>query len=227
MSGAAHALRGVIRCTAPTRNNPRLITRARVLNWIRVTHLWLGLWGAMLGLLFGITGFLMNHRTLLKIPVKKAEVTRTRISIPSEFANLDELTTWLRGRFALPEARAVSRIEGSTRVRFGGQELEQPELWTVTLATPKISVGARHVPGSGLVELETQDATRWGVLMRLHTGSGASVTWVLIADTIAGALILLMLSGVLLWTRLRLPRIAGATVLLIAPVLTAVYLATL
>lgn len=43
----------------------------------------------------------------------------------------------------------------------------------------------------------------------------ASATW-----------ILLTLSGVLLWTRLRLPRLAGAAVLLGAPVLTAAYLAT-
>jgi len=63
--------------------------------------------------------------------------------------------------------------------------------------------------------------------MRLHTGSGASVLWVLIADTVAGAVVVLTLTGVLLWTRLRLPRLAGAAVLLAAPVLTAAYLATL
>ena len=213
--------------SAAVRKVPKAITRGRVLNWIRVTHLWLGLWGAMLGLVFGFTGFLMNHRTLLSIPVEKAETTRARVSIPAEFANPDELTTWLRGRFAMPKARVVTRNERSMRVRFRGQELEQPERWSVTLATSKVSVNARHVPGSGLIELETQDATAWGLLMRLHTGSGASAVWVLIADTIAGALILLTLSGVLLWTRLRLPRLAGATILLTAPALTAVYLATL
>lgn len=227
MSGADRVLRGAIGYTTPARSIPMTITRGRVLDWIRVTHLWLGLWGAMLGLMFGVTGFLMNHRTLLRIPVEKAQTTRVQVSIPAEFANPDELTIWLRGRFALPMARAVMRNEGSTRVRFRGQELEQAERWSVTLATPKFSVSARHVPGSGLVDLETQDASRWGLLMRLHTGNGASVIWVLIADSIAGALILLTLSGVLLWTRLRLPRLAGATVLFIAPVLTAVYLATL
>ena len=144
----------------------------------------------MLGLAFGFTGFLMNHRTLLRIPVEKAETTRTQVSIPAAFANSAELAIWLRGRFALPRA-----------------------------------VSARHVPGSGLVDLETQEATGWGLLMRLHTGCGASAIWVLIADTIAGALMLLTLSGVLLWTRLRLPRLAGVVVLLTAPVLTVVYLA--
>ncbi len=212
---------------SPSRNISRPITRGRVLHWIRVTHLWLGLWGAVLGLVFGVTGFLMNHRTLLRIPVEKAETTRTQVSIPAALANSDELTTWLRGRFALPNARAISRNESPTRVRFQGQVFEQPERWSVTLATPKFSVSARHIPGSGIIELETQDATRWGVLMRLHTGSGASVIWVLIVDTIAGAMVLLTLSGVLLWTRLRVPRLAGAAVLIAAPVLTVAYLATL
>jgi len=227
MSGVDQVLRGAITCTTPARSIPKAITRGRVLNWIRVTHLWLGLWGAMLGLVFGVTGFLMNHRTLLRIPVERVQTTRVQVSIPAVFANPDELTIWLRGRFALPKARAVMRNESSTRVRFRGQELEQAERWSVTLATPKFSVSARHVPGSALIDLETQDATGWGLLMRLHTGNGASVAWVLIADTIAGALILLTLSGVLLWTRLRLPRLAGAAVLLIAPLLTAVYLATI
>jgi uncharacterized protein len=227
MSGTYQGFRGAIGYTTPARNIPRAITRSRVLNWIRVTHLWLGLWGAMLGLAFGVTGFLMNHRTLLRIPVERAQTMRAQVAIPAAFANPDELTTWLRGRFALPKARALMRNESSTRVRFRGQELEQAERWSVTLATPKFSVSARHVPGSGLIDLETQDASGWGLLMRLHTGDGASVIWVLIADTIAGALVLLTLSGVLLWTRLRLPRLAGAAVLLIAPVLTAVYLATI
>jgi hypothetical protein len=197
----------------PARTRTRethVFTRGRVLSWLRVAHLWIGLWGAVLGLMFGITGLLMNHRSVLRIPVEKSEITRTQVAIPSSFENAGQLTTWLRGRFALPDARATVRREAPMRVSFIGQPMEQAELWSVTLATPKLSVNARHVPGSGLVEPETHDATQWGLLMRLHTGSGASATWVLLVDTVAGALILLTLSGVLLWTRLRLPRLAGA-----------------
>jgi hypothetical protein len=196
-----------------------------LLSWLRVAHVWIGLWGAALGFMFGVTGFLMNHRSVLKIPVEKAATTKTRVSIPTTFNNPGELTLWLRGRFGLPEARAQVRTEESSRVRFMGEELEQPARWSVSLNTPKISVSAKHVPGSRLVELETQDPTAWGLLMRLHTGNGASAAWVLIVDTIAGALMLLTLSGVLLWSKLRAPRLAGATVLVALPLVTAVYLA--
>jgi len=227
MRTANATLPEVFPARARARRATSAITRGRVLNWIRVTHMWIGLWGAMLGFMFGVTGLLMNHRTVLKIPVEKAEITRTQVTIPSAIESPAELTTWMRGRFALPDARAVVRIQEPAHVRFMGQELTQPARWSVTLATPKISVSAAHIPDSGIIELETQDATRWGLLMRLHTGSGASTAWVLLVDTIAGALILLTLSGVLLWSKLRLPRLAGAVVLIAAPALTAVYLATL
>lgn len=221
-----HTIRATFDSRVRTRPKPRAITRSRVLHWIRTAHLWIGLWGAVLGFLFGVTGLLMNHGSVMKISLAKVDTVHTRVTIPSAFELPDQLSTWLRGRFALPDARATVRIERPMRVRFLGKELDQPERWSVTLATPKFSVNARHIPGSGVIELETQDATRWGLLTRLHTGTGASSAWVLIADTIAGAFIVLTLSGVLLWSKLRLPRLVGAVVLVGAPTLTAVYLAT-
>jgi hypothetical protein len=226
VSATDPTLRAMFPSRVPARRVARPITRGRVLNWLRVAHLWIGLWGAMLGLMFGLTGLLMNHRSVMKIPVTKTEITRTQVAIPEAFETPDELTTWVRGRFALPDARAVTRHEKRTLVHFMGQELEQAERWSVSPATPKFSVSASHIPHSGVIELETQDATRWGLLMRLHTGSGASAVWVLLVDTIAGGFVLLTLSGVMLWTKLRLPRLAGAVVLIAAPALTVAYLAT-
>ena len=45
--------------------------RAIFLTWLRKIHLYVGLWGAVLGLLFGATGLILNHRAILKIPVEK------------------------------------------------------------------------------------------------------------------------------------------------------------
>jgi len=39
---------------------------------------------------------------------------------------------------------------------------------------------------------------------------GLGIGWVLLVDTLGGALILLSLSGVLLWTRLHGPRLGAA-----------------
>ena len=48
---------------------PKRWRKARFLVWLRRTHAWLGLWGAVLGLLFGLSGFLLTHRAIMKIPV--------------------------------------------------------------------------------------------------------------------------------------------------------------
>jgi len=37
-------------------------TSATAYRWIRQFHLWLGAWGALAAILYGITGLVMNHR---------------------------------------------------------------------------------------------------------------------------------------------------------------------
>lgn len=44
----------------------------------------------------------------------------------------------------------------------------------------------------------------------MHKGSGLGVAWVLLIDTIAGALIAMSITGVLLWSRLHGPRLLAA-----------------
>jgi hypothetical protein len=202
----------------------RTLTRGRVLHWLRTTHMWLGLWGAVIGLLFGLSGFLLNHRALMKIPVEKAEVSNASVSYTEQFADIDALAAWLSGYAKLEGARTNQRTEGGGQVQWRGQTVEQPERWTVSLATPKVTVSAKHIPGSGVIAVETQDVTAWGLMLRLHTGAGANALLILLMDTIAGALIVLTVSGVLLWSKLRAPRLAGMAALTAVPLMTVLYL---
>src|SRR5271169_2736198 len=48
--------------------------RTLILQWIRNTHGWIGLWGALLGLMFGIAGIWLNHRAVLKLPQAQQRV---------------------------------------------------------------------------------------------------------------------------------------------------------
>ena len=41
--------------------------RAALLYWLRRTHGWFGLWGALFGLMLGISGVWLNHRATLKL----------------------------------------------------------------------------------------------------------------------------------------------------------------
>jgi hypothetical protein len=52
------------------------------------------------------------------------------------------------------------------------------------------------------------------MMTNLHKGVGLSVGWVLLIDTLAGSIILLSLTGVLLWTELNKRKTIGAVLVL-------------
>ena len=65
---------------------------------MRQLHLWTGAWGAIAAILFGITGFMQNHRGVMKLPQgDSTEVSRVELAVPeSARASRDALRTWLR-----------------------------------------------------------------------------------------------------------------------------------
>jgi hypothetical protein len=209
--------------SSPVRRRSR---KAIFLTWLRKIHLYVGLWGAALGLLFGVTGFLLNHRAILKIPVEKAVQTSAQLAVPEgAFSTPKEMADWLQRRLDLrPAHEPVIRVQKETTVAWGDREVRQPERWTVNLQTPGRGVSAEYYAGNRTLKLDQQDATLIGFLTRLHTSTGASAFWVLLTDTIAGSLVLLSLTGLLLWTQLHTVRLAGLATSLGALALAAGYL---
>lgn len=182
--------------------------RAQFLRWLRTTHLYLGLWGALLGLLFGFTGILLNHRSVMKIPVERHVQSTIELPLQGQvLQNPQQMAQWLQQQLKLDSVSPPNaRKQDARKVQWGEQEVMQPERWTVFLNTPAHSVSADYVPGNQFVHVERFDATALGLLTRLHTGTGVNAFWILLADSIAGSLILLSLSGLLLWTQLHTVR---------------------
>ena len=57
--------------------------RATFVKWLRKVHGWIGLWGAALGLLFGTTGFLLNHRGgPLRVSTGEPQVSVVQVPLP-------------------------------------------------------------------------------------------------------------------------------------------------
>ena len=52
---------------ADANDSLRVNRRLAFVRWVRRTHGWFGLWGAVLGLLMGFSGIWLNHRTVLKL----------------------------------------------------------------------------------------------------------------------------------------------------------------
>jgi hypothetical protein len=187
--------------------HPKL-KRARVLAWLRRTHAWCGLWGAALALLFATTGFLLNHRAVLKIPALHTAQATMQLALAAPLPqSADALAQRVQRLLQLEKPAVVVRTEPAARVYWSGTAVRQPPLFRAFFASPQRSFVAEYWQGNTYVTVKQQDPNFFAYLTRLHTGAGASAAWVLLVDTLAGGLIALALSGVLLWSRLHGPRL--------------------
>lgn len=190
---------------------PRRLSRGSFLKWLRRTHGWLGLWGAALGLLFGFTGILMNHRDIMKIPIGRMEQTEIQLALPDpRLTDPKAMAVWLGENLQVDTRHARIKREAAKEVVWQNQTLKQPAAWTITLRSPKRMLSAEYWEGNAFVSVKQGNANLLQTLNNLHKGTGLGVGWVLLVDTLAGALILLSMTGILLWTRLHGPRLAAA-----------------
>lgn len=190
--------------------------RATFIKWLRKVHGWVGLWGAVLGLLFGTTGFLLNHRAgPLKISSGEPQVSQMQMAVPTQgLKSPMELGKWLKQELKLDGNIGRPKRESAHPVGWGDQKTMQPELWTVAVASPGGSVSAEYWVGNGFVSVKRTENSFLSTMSNLHKGVGLSVGWVLLIDTLAGSIILLSLTGVLLWTELNKRKTVGAVIVM-------------
>jgi hypothetical protein len=174
--------------------------RALFVKWLRKMHGWIGLWGAVLGLLFGCTGILLNHRAVLKIPAAQAQESTIQVPLPAPAPNTPQaLSAWLQRTLRLDAGPARTRAEPPRPVAWGDQSVIQPAHWTASFTSPSGSVQAEYWVGNSYVTVKRAQNNVFATLTNLHKGVGMGVAWVLLVDTLAGSIILLSLSGVTLW----------------------------
>jgi uncharacterized protein len=199
--------------------------RATFIKWLRKVHGWVGLWGAALGLLFGVTGFVLNHRMEpLRISPGAPQVSSMQLDVPDPAPETPrDLVKWLKSQpdLKLPQRMGRVQKEPEHKVAWGDRTVVQPEHWQVMFTAPHESVTAEYWVGNDTVTLKRSDNSLMATITNLHKGVGMSVGWVLFIDTFAGALILLSLTGVLLWTELNKRKTVGA-VLVIGSIVVAV-----
>jgi hypothetical protein len=193
--------------------------RTAVVQWIRRTHGWFGLWGAVLGLLFGFSGIWLNHRAVLKLP-QSQERTRAQLALPEPVPETPEaMGRWLQGALRMSGPPNSSRIEAARPVAWADKSdksapaLMQPAHWVFNFGGPNETVQAEYWQGNRSIGVTT---TRNGIvatLTNMHKGSGMPLPWILVVDTLAGSLILLSLSGVALWMLTHRRRRVGLALL--------------
>jgi len=193
---------------------PKSWQRANAVRWLKRIHAWTGFWGALLFLMMGTSGFLLNHRAVLKIDTgKPIEVSAMQVAVPAgSIADEEALGRWAKSRLGLKgEGRAPPKEGGRGKPEFMGRALPEAKTWARVYNLPDTRVTVEHVPGSNAVSVKREAVGVLGTIKNLHKGTGVSVAWVLLIDTIAGALIAMSLTGFLLWSRLHGTRLlAGA-----------------
>lgn len=179
--------------------------RTAAVQWFRRTHGWFGLWGAVLGLLFGFSGIWLNHRNVMKLP-QAQERTRAQLALPDPVPETPEaMSRWLQEALRMSGPPNSSRIEPSKPVAWADKSdksapaLTQPAHWVFNFGGPNEIVQAEYWQGNRSVGVTTTHNGIVATLTNMHKGGAMPLPWILLVDTLAGSLIFLSISGVALW----------------------------
>lgn len=216
---------------------------------VRQLHLWIGAWGAIAAILFGISGFMQNHRGIMKLPQgDTTEVSSVEVEVPeSARASREAMRTWLHdsqhvdveiqrqrgggargGEAAGPRgdgggargeggggrgaegADALAKgggrgAEGAGARGEGGFGGNNSKRWMFTGGNARLLTQVEYVEGGSTATIRKSENSLLAILERLHKGVGGGVAWILLTDSFAIAMVLLGVSGIILWARGRTP----------------------
>lgn len=191
---------------------PRRWRRTQVLLWLKRVHAWTGLWGSALFLLLGTSGFLLNHRNLLKIDTSApVEVSSVEVAAPPTLADADALGRWAKTQLSMPVEGKPPPPSDTAPKAVRGRPVAEAERWTRIFTLPDAKVTVAYTPGSTSASVKSETVGTLAFVKNLHKGTGLGIAWILLIDTIAGALIAMSITGFLLWSNLHGPRLlAGA-----------------
>lgn len=203
--------------TTPAASIAQAATRRRsntAFRWVRQLHLWIGAWGALAAVIYGLTGLVMNHRfgDGAWPQGETADSGRVVLEVPAEARNTPEaLAAWLGSAHGLqPQVIRKGKPEAA---RLGGDEVRQPPKWNLSGGTAAKSWSLEYIPGNVTAEVKQSRHSLLAGLNRLHKGVGGGWGWIALADSFAIGMLLLGLSGIWMWARGRNTRQMVASVM--------------
>lgn len=172
---------------------------------IRQVHLWVGAWGAIAAILFGITGLILNHR-MGENPWPQGDsnpVSETMIDLPeSARSSVETASVWLRNTQGLDAHTLRKPRPGESR----GGRAASPDTWTLSGGSVRNAWSAEYAPGNAQMTVKRTQHSSLAVFNRLHKGIGGNALWTVLTDSYAIAMILLGISGIWMWARGRTPK---------------------
>lgn len=177
--------------------------------WIRRIHLWIGAWGALAAVLYGTTGLIMSHRMGENAwpQGESAEIGRTTLAVPAEArTSAEALSLWLRDTQGLDAQTIRKPKPGGEGGKPREGERRGPSGWSLSGGTASASWSLDYAPGADTAELKRTHHSPLAAFTRLHKAVAGGDGWRLLGDSFAIGMILLGLSGLLLWARGRTPK---------------------
>ncbi|CAN5882625.1 PepSY-associated TM helix domain-containing protein [soil metagenome] len=197
------------------RNVHRRLTFTR---WVRKTHGWFGLWGAVLGLMTGVSGIWLNHRSTLKLDLPDQQQSNAQLVLPDPRpATAEAMADWLQQALKVDRPVLNTRVERSRPVPWAerggeGRPPMQPERWTFSFGGPNKVIQVEYWAGNRSASVRTTQNGFVATLTNLHKGTTMPVPWILLIDTLAGSMIFLSISGVILWWETHRKRVVGLAI---------------
>jgi hypothetical protein len=205
----------------------RVNRRLAFVRWVRRTHGWFGLWGALLGLMAGTSGIWLNHRSVMKLDLPDQQQTSTQLAMPEQRpATADAMASWLQGVLKVDRPATNVRVERSRPVPWAerggeGRPAMQPERWTFVFGGPNKVIQVEYWVGNRSAGVRTTQNGFIATLTNLHKGTTMPAPWILLIDTLAGAMIFLSISGAILWWETHRRRLAGIVIFGVSVAVTA------
>ncbi len=200
----------------------RINRRLAFVRWVRRTHGWFGLWGALLGLMTGVSGVWLNHRSVMKLSLPDQHQANAQVALPDPRPQTaEEMAAWLQQTLKLDRPANNIRVERARPVPWAekgaerggeGKPAMQPERWSFNLGGPNKLVQVEYWVGNKSATVRTTDNGLIATLTNFHKGVGMPVPWILLIDTLAGSLVFLSLSGTILWWETNRRRRLGVAI---------------
>lgn len=170
------------------------------LKWLRKTHGWLGLGGAVAGILFSVTTLLMEHDDFGLN--ETLDNTVEEFAVPAAaLASFDDFRAYARDQVG---------AWGAGDAPNNAQNSSDPVNYTVRFNSPGDVITVRYREGDAVAVATTSHRTFIDVINRFHRAEGVPLGWRILSDAFTGALIVLSITGVMMWTRLHGARMLGA-----------------
>jgi len=199
--------------------------RGRNHRLVRQLHLWIGAWGALAAIVYGMTGLVMNHRGGDNAwpQGESIEAARTTLMIPAAArTSAEALSLWLRQTQGL-DAQSIRKGGGRGESESNAKASAR---WTLSGGNARASWSLQYQPGTDRAEIRHTRQDWLAAFNRLHKGLGGGWAWSLLADSFALAMLLLGISGIWMWARGRTPRQKLLSVLALSSLLLALVLGT-